>query len=285
MGIGQSIKKLRLDSGLTENELAQKVYVYTDLVKAWENGDKEPTDLELSRVAMVLGVNKEDILGYDDTCEALGYDAKCEICSSPINSKEDFVKIYDKIYVESDNVDKNSHRVNKKHILCKNCFNKNLERKKEIYEEKKQSAIENGLRRRLIHFVVSPILGIPFIAFGIWYLSTDLVSGIAFIVAGIYLFCLSGVLILRNVFITERLRCKVKDVSENSIIYFLLLFDLWFNVILLLTVLCMVFYPIAIYRNIKMPELENYEDDIDCPLGISDELKMEELINANRGKY
>ncbi len=53
---GQTIKQLRRKAGLTQNQLADKMFVTTDSVKKWEAGLRNPNKNRLPRLNTVLKV-------------------------------------------------------------------------------------------------------------------------------------------------------------------------------------------------------------------------------------
>ena len=66
MGVGEAIQRARRNAGLTQEQLAAKVYVTRQAVSRWENGDRLPDIVTLMRVARILGV-KYDKFMSDET--------------------------------------------------------------------------------------------------------------------------------------------------------------------------------------------------------------------------
>jgi len=75
MDFRERLTRLRLDRGLTQASLAEKMDVSLDTVVQWENGDGEPPLKELLPLAEALGVNVEALLsgGEPDPSRASGF--------------------------------------------------------------------------------------------------------------------------------------------------------------------------------------------------------------------
>ena len=63
MNIGESISKYRKKSGLTQQQLADRLYVSVDLVSKWECGSRRPDYGTIRTLADVFGVQPESIVG------------------------------------------------------------------------------------------------------------------------------------------------------------------------------------------------------------------------------
>lgn len=59
--MSKAIKELRVEAGLTQLELANKVGVTPSSVYNWERGKTEPTATNLRDLALALGVAMEEI--------------------------------------------------------------------------------------------------------------------------------------------------------------------------------------------------------------------------------
>jgi len=64
--IGARIRAARLDRGLTQDELAERVGVSRSAVAQWETGRAGQVTGNLSRIAETLGVNVESLMVGDD---------------------------------------------------------------------------------------------------------------------------------------------------------------------------------------------------------------------------
>ena len=60
------IKELRIESGLTITEFAQKLGVSPMCACYWENGKRKPNYEQLRRLCEVLGVSGDLLLGLED---------------------------------------------------------------------------------------------------------------------------------------------------------------------------------------------------------------------------
>ena len=59
------IRELRIQAGLTQKELAQKLYKSESAVRMWELGKSEPDLLSVNALAEIFGVSADTILGTD----------------------------------------------------------------------------------------------------------------------------------------------------------------------------------------------------------------------------
>ena len=67
MQTGQKIAQLRLKAGLTQQQLADKLFVTQQLVSKWENGTRRPDYLMLKEMADIFSLNAEDIFPAEET--------------------------------------------------------------------------------------------------------------------------------------------------------------------------------------------------------------------------
>ena len=58
----ETLKKLRAESGLSQRELAERMYVARSTVARWENGSRLPDAVMVSRLARCLGVDVSNLL-------------------------------------------------------------------------------------------------------------------------------------------------------------------------------------------------------------------------------
>lgn len=63
--IGESIRRLRRERGLTQEELAEKLNVSFQAVSKWETGAGLPDLAQIPRIAGVFGVTTDTIFAYD----------------------------------------------------------------------------------------------------------------------------------------------------------------------------------------------------------------------------
>ena len=65
----ETIKKLRTDKGLSQQELADKMYVTRSAISRWESGHRLPDASMISRLAEVLGVDVNVLLSAVEQSE------------------------------------------------------------------------------------------------------------------------------------------------------------------------------------------------------------------------
>lgn len=62
MNFGEAIKKRREELGLTQQELAQKLFVSRQTVCRWENGTRCPDLIMSKKIALVLGISLDELI-------------------------------------------------------------------------------------------------------------------------------------------------------------------------------------------------------------------------------
>ena len=67
MTLGQKIKKLRNDKGLTQKDLADQVHVTFQTVSKWENDENEPDVSTLRELAKLFGCSLDYLLSEEET--------------------------------------------------------------------------------------------------------------------------------------------------------------------------------------------------------------------------
>lgn len=60
--VGQTIKRLRKESGLTQDQLAEKLFVTHQAVSSWETGKTQPDVETLGQLADIFGVSVEMLI-------------------------------------------------------------------------------------------------------------------------------------------------------------------------------------------------------------------------------
>ncbi|MBP5269528.1 MAG: helix-turn-helix domain-containing protein [Clostridia bacterium] len=65
MTTSQRIVELRMRAGMSQEELASRLFVGRSLVSKWENGSRRPSREQVTRMAAVFGVEPDSILSYD----------------------------------------------------------------------------------------------------------------------------------------------------------------------------------------------------------------------------
>ena len=61
-----NIKKARLDAGLTQKEVAEKLGVAQAQYARWENGGRNPKDETVEKLAKIFGVTFDKLQGRND---------------------------------------------------------------------------------------------------------------------------------------------------------------------------------------------------------------------------
>lgn len=64
--LGETIKELRLEKGYTQPQLAQLVGVSKGIISIWENNINEPKATYIKRLACVLEVSADYLLGIHE---------------------------------------------------------------------------------------------------------------------------------------------------------------------------------------------------------------------------
>ena len=62
MNFGESIKQKREQLGMTQQDLAERLFVSRQTVCRWENGSRCPDLIMAKRIAMVLGISLDEII-------------------------------------------------------------------------------------------------------------------------------------------------------------------------------------------------------------------------------
>ena len=66
-----NIKKARLNVGLTQSEVAEKLGVAQAQYARWENGGRNPKDETVEKLAEIFGTSFEILKGRDDGLEEI----------------------------------------------------------------------------------------------------------------------------------------------------------------------------------------------------------------------
>ena len=64
--LGETIKQLRLEKGLTQPQLAKLLGVSNGIISIWENNVNEPKASYIKRLSLVLGVSADFLLGLNE---------------------------------------------------------------------------------------------------------------------------------------------------------------------------------------------------------------------------
>ena len=63
MSLGENLQRLRKESGLSQEDVAQKLFVSRQSVSKWENGNAEPGVENLKALAKLYGVTLDELVG------------------------------------------------------------------------------------------------------------------------------------------------------------------------------------------------------------------------------
>lgn len=82
MGVQQALIDLRKQKGLTQDEMADKLFVTRQAVSRWENGNTTPSVETLKLIAKELDAPLNALLGSDD-------ELVCQSCAMPLRAPDD----------------------------------------------------------------------------------------------------------------------------------------------------------------------------------------------------
>ena len=89
---GQHLQQLRLEAGLTQSELAERLFVSRELVAKWETGARRPDYKTMLALAALYGVGVETIVPPDELllrelsdCIPVGREADAEQIRDALN--------------------------------------------------------------------------------------------------------------------------------------------------------------------------------------------------------
>jgi len=288
--VGENIKKYRVESGLTQKDLAERLFVTSQAVSRWENGDVEPSITTLTALADIFGVSIDEIIGRankevveelpkenkneelkkelkDELKEELKREAPkpqvvlavCQNCNEPIYNKNEIVRV-------------NLGFHNK--IICSKCDSKLKEanRKRKIYKtnsRRMKSYIWGGLAAAiiLISFIIDVINTKVY---------SDLLTGL---VSSYAIFAFIGCLFLPNNFVGEmveeitswgfvKMPGVIFTLDIDGIIWAISVKIAFFFIGILLGILSFLFslvigalvsifvYPFAIIKSYRKPEYQ-----------------------------
>lgn len=69
MALGENIKRLREEHSLTQQQLADKLYVSRQTVCRWENGSRCPDLIMAKKLAMELDISLDELISDEDLKE------------------------------------------------------------------------------------------------------------------------------------------------------------------------------------------------------------------------
>lgn len=279
--IGARIRKLRIENGMTQKNLADKLFVSAQAVSRWENDEVEPSISTIMELAKIFNISADEILGLDDkdTSEKNSQDtnqstqneekyqepprqflAVCEKCNKPIYTSEEIVR-------------------KDRMVFCKKCHEESERIRKLKEAQEHQRKVEAGYKRRKFSFIFGPLPTISIIFCVLCATDSPYFSIPSFLVCcafAISMFTFVSCCILNNNFVGfVFLKIATFTIEMPGLIF---AFDLegclWaigmkllltalgfiFGILMLILGLCvggflsLFVYPYAIITNIKHPE-------------------------------
>jgi transcriptional regulator with XRE-family HTH domain len=209
--VNDNIKKYRLKNNLTQQQLADKLYVTAQAVSRWEKGEVEPSIAAITELAKIFNITTDQLLNDDLTNEEEKKSVEqpqvtteaikpqlgvCEVCKKVIYDKNDY--FLDTIRVGTGRTA--SHR---SRVICFNCYKK-IETQKEIEKKQKQLKIVKKSKSRVKwSFIIGGIilaLIIAIVSYGSSHNNPNLYWAILF---GTVLFTFISCLMFENNFVGD----------------------------------------------------------------------------------
>ena len=219
MGIGAKIKEYRTKAGLTQKDLADKLYVTYQAVSRWENDEAEPSFDTLKEICKILDCSTDELFEIEKKEEqkvdpepvkviervivqedkvVLGI---CSRCGKPIYDMDDLKKHEESHMVHHG---RSVHTEKNTVVLCSSCDKKRIKEEEEKAERQRRILAEQRRKRRVHSFVWPTILAIILITIGIVSFANGKGSiGFLWIGLGIFGYLFLATMILDNTFITE----------------------------------------------------------------------------------
>lgn len=63
---GKQVKNLRLEAGLTQEEMAEKLNIHRTYISFIERGERNPSLLMIFKISRVLKIKLTDLFGFDE---------------------------------------------------------------------------------------------------------------------------------------------------------------------------------------------------------------------------
>jgi transcriptional regulator with XRE-family HTH domain len=284
--IGNNVKNLRIKAGLTQKDLADKLFVTPQAVSRWENEEVEPSSSTIALMAKIFNVSTDEILGVESVAPTKSapqeYQAPkqmlalCEKCNKPIYDTDDIKRFATRV----------SHGrtyETQKHLYCKSCYDEKVAANKRAQEARLQEQRDAGVKRRIWSFVGGIATGVIVLLIMLWLTPAiaEIPEGLQVplsIVMGIASFTLVSCLILYNNFIGDvmgsifewafvRFPGLIFELSLDGLIWLLTVKLLFWVLGILLGIVCgllaitvglvvsLFVYPFAIVKNFRNPEL------------------------------
>lgn len=171
--IGEKIKTLRAKTGMTQKDLADKLFVTSQAVSRWENGEVEPSISTVSEMAKIFNVTIDELVNENSSVaetqkeepvkvetvveEKIVYKEApkvhlclCENCNDPIYEKNDIHRFTTTKVHRSG---RSTHRETIDHIYCTKCYDAKLRREKQEAEAKAIAKRERMRKKRVNSFI------------------------------------------------------------------------------------------------------------------------------------
>lgn len=271
--IGENIKNYRIEKGMTQKELADKLFVTAQAVSRWENSEVEPSLNTIVLLAEIFNVTVDELCGKDKpvveptVINNFVYEepikqhlAVCEICNKPIYESNDIVRNH------------NARRSIK--VCCKECY----EKEKEALLTSRRNA---GKSRFVKSFWISGIIAVIYLIVSIIICVNNKNVSAIFVNLGIAvsIFACISCIVLDNNFIGGmivsimewgfvRMPGIIFELSLDGLLWLITVkLLLWILQIIISIIvglfaivlgctLSIIVYPFALVKNIKHPELE-----------------------------
>lgn len=279
--IGENIKRLRTTNGLTQKELAEKLFVTAQAVSRWENNEVEPSATTLYEMSKIFGVSIDELFGKSAPEVKVEKEVVVEkeiVYTEPKQIIAVCSQCNKVIYKESDIIRGTGDNPNA--AICKKCNDKNIAQRKAIVEANHKAEVSYGVKQRKKSFVWGGILSGLVLALTIWILSATSVKPGAYAIGVLFavsIFTFVSCLFLKNNFVGEMVMEIISwgfvkfpgvifGLSIDGCLFFLAVKLLFWLLGMLLactaTVLAFVLgavvsifvYPFAIRKSFKHPE-------------------------------
>jgi transcriptional regulator with XRE-family HTH domain len=284
--ISENIKKYRLEKGLTQAQLAEKLFVTAQAVSRWENGEVEPSVDTITKMSKLFDVSTDQLLGVEVKEESVSLEENdeskddmpvlgvCELCKKPIFGKNDL--IYDK-YTTTHRSGRTTNHVSHTRTICSSCKNKLIEEEKAKEKAKYESLKQKAKVRRIWTFVIGVVLlGLMITCIVLGIINSNNMYFVGAI-GCVFAFTLESCLIFDNNIVLEILASVIKwgfvkfpgiifSLSFDGIVFLILTKILFFvlGIVLVLgsvalaialsALVSLFVYPFALINNINHPE-------------------------------
>ncbi len=277
--IGEQIKKLRAKEGMTQQNLADKLFVTAQAVSRWENGEVEPSLNTIAQMAKIFGVSSDEMLGLDPATEKTKEkentkkETREETAEQPSPMLGLCERCHRPIYKQNEIYTYRTGRASVTHISCIQCEEK---RRAQEAAAAKETAAKRRLRSYIWGGLGAALLLFFFIIGGLFKTPAYIPIGI---ITPIAAFTLISCLFLDNNFIWDVISwISTRSISMPGVIFSLDLdgiiwlitvklglfllsavisIALFLLAIALGLVLSIFVYPFALVKSIKHPEDDN----------------------------